>query len=250
MNDIDVDFSRGERQGFPEFVYGLSKSVDQLIAIAALHREKGRPCFITRIDNEKAEAVQREFSPARRNTLAQTLLLGEEPGSAGGDIPTVGGSIAIVSAGTSDSFAAAEAEEVLRFLHIPTRNFLDKGVSGLHRITAAMDEINRHDVIICIAGFEGALPSVVGGLTAAPVIAVPTSVGYGAAEGGRTALNAMLAGCAAGLTVVNIDNGFGAALAAFRICSRIPPAAPAAPEAPDTPDAPAAPDGPAGPAPR
>ena len=176
MNDMDVDFSRGKRQGFPEFVYGLSKSVDQLIAIAALHREKARPCFITRMDDEKANVIQRKFGGGRRNTIARTLLIGEDD--------SWGGSIAIVSAGTSDSFAAAEAEEVLHFLHVPTRNFLDKGVSGLHRITAAMDEINRHDVIICIAGLEGALPSVVGGLTAAPVIAVPTSVGCGAAEGG------------------------------------------------------------------
>ena len=184
MNDIDVDFSRGKRQGFPEFVYGLSKSVDQLIAIAALHREKGRPCFITRIDDEKANVIQRKFGGGRRNTIARTLLIGEDDSRGGADTGAAGGSVAVVSAGTRDSFAAAEAEEVLRFLHVPTRNFLDKGVSGLHRITAAMDEINQHDVIICIAGFEGALPSVVGGLTAAPVIAVPTSVGCGAAEGG------------------------------------------------------------------
>ena len=222
MNDIDVDFSRGKRQGFPEFVYGLSKSVDQLSAIAALHREKGLPCFITRINEEKADIIQRKFGGGRRNAIAQTLLIGEEDSAGSADTEAVGGSAAVVSAGTSDSFAAAEAQEVLRFLNVPTRNFLDKGVAGLHRITAAIDQINRHDVIICIAGFEGALPSVVGGLTPLPVIAVPTSVGYGAAEGGRTALNAMLAGCAAGLTVVNIDNGFGAALAAFRICSRIP----------------------------
>jgi hypothetical protein len=144
------------------------------------------------------------------DALGRTVLLGSMP-------PADGRTVAVVTAGTSDLPVAAEAASTLAFLGHPVERFNDIGVAGIHRLFGRIDEIQKASVVIVVAGMEGALPSVVGGLVSAPVIAVPTSVGYGAAFSGLAALLGMLNSCASGLTVVNIDNGFGAALAAHRI---------------------------------
>ena len=166
---------------------------------------------MTRLQPEKAEALVARFPDAVCDSLARTLRLGAD------HAPADDGTVAIIAAGTSDAPVVAEADTVLRFLGTETLTFVDKGVAGIHRLMSSLPELQTADVVICVAGFEGALPSVLSGLVRQPVIGVPTSVGYGVAAGGTTALHAMLASCANGLTVVNIDNGFGAAIAARRI---------------------------------
>jgi NCAIR mutase (PurE)-related protein len=211
MNADHIDFERPERLGFPEFVFGEGKSTEQVATILEKFRERGASCLVTRLQPEKAEALAAQFPDAMCDPLARTLRLGDNHRPAGD------GTVAIVAAGTSDAPVVAEADTVLRFLGIETLTFVDKGVAGIHRMMSSLPELQAADVVICVAGFEGALPSVLSGLVRQPVIGVPTSVGYGVAEGGTTALHAMLASCANGLTVVNIDNGFGAAIAARRI---------------------------------
>jgi NCAIR mutase (PurE)-related protein len=209
MDHHDIDFDRDRRLGFPEFIYGEAKSVEQLSAILAAHRERDMSCLVTRIQPEKAAALL--AADTHHDALARTLRLGADR------VAEVPGSVGIVAAGTSDAPVVAEIRSVLEFLGLDARLLVDKGVAGVHRALAAVDSIDDVDVVICVAGFEGALPSVLSGLVRLPIIGVPTSVGYGVATGGETALRAMLASCASGLTVVNIDNGFGAAIAAARI---------------------------------
>jgi len=219
MEDHDIDFQRQGRLGFPEFVYGEGKTTQQIERILDQFRDRGASCLVTRLQPEKGEALARAHADLDHDPLAGTLQLG--PG-----LPAAGqGSVAVCAAGTSDAPVAAEAAKVLRFLGIETATFVDKGVAGIHRLMTALPELKDADVVICIAGFEGALPSVLSGLVHQPIIGVPTSVGYGVAAGGTTALHAMLASCANGLTVVNIDNGFGAAIAAARILGRKGPRA-------------------------
>lgn len=211
MNTDHIDFERNERLGFPEFVFGEGKSVDQIAAILEKFAARGVSCLVTRLQPEKATALLERFPDAVWDELSGTFRLGEnEP-------PDGKGTVAVLAAGTSDAPVVAEADAVLRFLGTETLVLVDKGVAGIHRLMTSMPELEKADVVICVAGFEGALPSVLSGLVRQPVIGVPTSIGYGVAEGGTTALNAMLASCANGLTVVNIDNGFGAAIAARRI---------------------------------
>ena len=212
-----LDSDRLGRQGFPEIVYCQSKTagqiVDNLRALAAAH---GR-AFGTRLPAEKAPAVLASLTDADYDELGRTISIGMIPAPAPG-----GGFVALVAAGTSDLPVVSEAAATLRFLGHAVRSFNDIGVAGIHRLHSRIDEIRAAAVVIVAAGMEGALPSVVGGLVAAPVIAVPTSVGYGAAFEGLAALLGMLNSCASGLLVVNIDNGFGAAMAAHRILTHHP----------------------------
>lgn len=211
MNVDHIDFDRPERLGFPEFVFGEGKTTEQIAGILEKFQERSAPCLVTRLQPEKAEVLALQYPEVVWDPLARTLRVGDNQ-------PPLGdGTVAIIAAGTSDAAVVAEADAVLRFLGTETLTFVDKGVAGIHRLMSCMPELKSADVVICVAGFEGALPSVLSGLVRQPVIGVPTSVGYGVAAGGTTALHAMLASCANGLTVVNIDNGFGAAIAARRI---------------------------------
>jgi len=214
MNDHSIDFAREDRLGFPEFVFGEAKTLDQITRILASFETRGKSCLITRLQKEKGDALTEAFSGSTYDPVAGTFLFGRN------QPPRNNGVVGIIAAGTSDAPVVAEADTVLKYLGIETRVFVDKGVAGIHRLQAVMPELAGTDVVICVAGFEGALPSVLSGLVAQPIIGVPTSVGYGVAKGGTTALHAMLASCANGLTVVNIDNGFGAAIAAARILGR------------------------------
>jgi len=206
MNDIDLDFSRLERIGMPEIVYGQHKSVEQLRAIAERYAERGANLLVTRCTAEQVAGLEGTYDAVSRTFMH----LRQEP-------PRVLGEVAVVYAGTSDAPTAREALVTLRYLGCATQEFGDCGVAGLHRLLSHRERLSRCRVLICCAGFEGALPSVLGGLMPQPIIAVPTSVGYGVAEGGRAALHAMLASCASGVVVVNIDNGCGAAMAARRM---------------------------------
>jgi NCAIR mutase (PurE)-related protein len=212
--DFDIDFQRRERLGFPEFIFGEGKTTEQIAGILQRHREQGASCLVTRCQPEKAAALTAAHGDLVHEEMARTLQLGPDLES------DVAGTVAVCAAGTSDAPVVAEAVRVLRFLGIETESLVDKGVAGIHRLMTALPEMKSADVVICVAGFEGALPSVLSGLVDQPIIGVPTSVGYGVAAGGHTALNAMLSSCANGLTVVNIDNGFGAAIAAARILGR------------------------------
>jgi len=210
-----LDADRVDRLGFAEVVFCQGKTdaqvADNLRALAAAH---GR-ALGTRLDPARAAAVLAAAPGAKYDEHSRTVWLGEPPAPAPG-APVV----AVVCAGTSDLPVAGEAAATLGFLGHPVWRIHDVGVAGLHRLEARLDELRAAAVVIVVAGMEGALPSVVGGLVARPVIAVPTSVGYGASFHGLAALLGMLNSCASGLTVVNIDNGFGAALAAHRILAR------------------------------
>jgi NCAIR mutase (PurE)-related protein len=209
MSDVQIDLSRRERMGFPEIVYGEFKTPDQLRRILAVFREAGQGALVTRLQPEKAVFLE----GGSYDAAARTYLAG--PG-----LPARSGLVGIVTGGTSDAPVAAEAAAVLDFLGISRRVWNDLGVSCLDRVLSRLPELRECDVLIAAAGFEGALASVLAGLFPGPVIAVPTSVGYGVAAEGRAALAAMLSSCGNGLLVVNIDNGCGAALGAARILGR------------------------------
>jgi len=214
MKTHNIDFEREDRLGFPEFVFGEAKTVKQLTDILQVFQERGSSCLVTRLQESKGTILVDTVANCVYDPISRTLLCGE-------NLPEKNcGTVGIIAAGTSDTPVVAEAATVLSFLGMPIKTYVDKGVAGIHRLHAVMPDLESVDVIICIAGFEGALPSVLSGLVRQPIIGVPTSVGYGVAEGGTTALHAMLASCANGLTVVNIDNGFGAAIAAARILNR------------------------------
>lgn len=204
-----IDHHRQLRQGMPEMIYGEGKSVEQILAIAAAISDAGNNVLVTRLDKEKGEHIAMVFKKAIYHSEARCLTLEQSPAEQRGR-----GTILIVSAGTSDIPVAAEATVTARFLGNQAEQIFDVGVAGIHRLLAKREQLAAASVIIVVAGMEGALPSVVGGLVDKPVIAVPTSVGYGASFGGVAALLGMLNSCASGVTVVNIDNGFGAACAA------------------------------------
>jgi pyridinium-3,5-biscarboxylic acid mononucleotide synthase len=207
-----IDHHRALRQGVPEVVFCEGKTVDQVLAICERLAAATGSFLGTRASDEVAARLQARFSTMVWHPLARIVHL------AGARPPVRPGTILVISAGTSDLPVAEEAAVVADALGHPVERLIDVGVAGLHRLMAATDQIHRARVVIVVAGMEGALPSVVGGLVGVPVIAVPTSVGYGASFGGLAALLGMLNSCAAGVTVVNIDNGFGAAAAASRIC--------------------------------
>ncbi|MET8144277.1 nickel pincer cofactor biosynthesis protein LarB [Sphaerisporangium sp. NPDC005288] len=208
-----VDIDREARQGLPEIVYGPGKQVAEIAGIvtALLDRNTG-PVLVTRVEPGAAAAVL-ALVPGGRYEEAARLLVWREA-------RPIGHTVAVVTAGTADGPVAAEAAAVAAALGLRTTMVRDVGVAGIHRVLAAADDLRAADSVIVIAGMEGALASVVGGLVETPVVAVPTSTGYGAALEGVTALLAMLTSCAAGITVVNIDSGFGAALAAYRLTRR------------------------------
>jgi pyridinium-3,5-biscarboxylic acid mononucleotide synthase len=210
-----VDHHRALRQGQPEVVFCEGKRVDQVVAICE-RLEAATGSFLgTRASDEMAAALQSRFPDVAWNPTARTVYLRGPDAPAR---PVTAGTILVVSAGTSDLPVAEEAAVVAEAFGNRVERLIDVGVAGLHRLFAAGDQLKQARVVIVVAGMEGALPSVVGGLVAVPVIAVPTSIGYGASFGGLAALLGMLNSCAAGVTVVNIDNGFGAAAAASRIC--------------------------------
>jgi NCAIR mutase (PurE)-related protein len=208
-----VDHHRHLRQGQPEVVFCAGKTVDQVVAICERLAERAGSFLGTRATEEMASALRARFDGLEWNPLGRTAYL---PGPA----HPVTGRILVVSAGTSDLPVAEEAAVTGAAFGHGVERLVDVGVAGIHRLLSEKERLAEADVLIVVAGMEGALPSVVGGLVGAPVIAVPTSVGYGASFGGLAALLAMLNSCAAGVTVVNIDNGFGAAAAASRILSR------------------------------
>lgn len=214
-DEVNFDWSRRQRIGIGEAVLAQGKSREQLRSIveAAIRREAS--VLFTRLDDRLAT----ELPEIDYHAPSRTGVLGSFPAD------RTKGSVAIVTAGTSDAPAAWEAQRTLAFNGHDATMIFDVGVAGLHRLLARLEDIDRHGVVIAVAGMDAALASVLAGQVSRPVIGVPTSTGYGAARGGETALSSMLASCAAGLSVVNIDNGFGAACAALRIlnCREVTP---------------------------
>jgi NCAIR mutase (PurE)-related protein len=207
-----VDTHRALRAGLPEVIFAPGKTPEQIAAIVRALRDAEQDVLATRVEPAVARAVQELLGSGDYEAPARTLWFGPA------EVPPCGkGSVAIVSAGTSDLPVAAEAESVARRFGNKTDLVQDVGVAGLHRLLAASEVLRSARVLIAVAGMEGALPSVVGGLVDKPVIAVPTSVGYGASFGGVAALLGMLTSCASNVSVVNIDNGFGAAYVATLI---------------------------------
>jgi NCAIR mutase (PurE)-related protein len=208
-----IDHLRPITQGHQEVIFCLGKTVGQVVAIAERLEIAGGSFLATRVEPAQAEALATRFPRAEVSALGRTVYLPPDPELA----PTGRGTVLVCTAGTSDLAVAEEAAVTARAFKNRVERLTDVGVAGIHRLLTQTDALRSASVIIVVAGMEGALPSVVGGLVKVPVIAVPTSVGYGASFGGLAALLAMLNSCAAGVTVVNIDNGFGAAAAASRI---------------------------------
>ena len=208
----NIDHHRTLRQGQPEVIFGQGKSTEQISRIMQAMHDRGSNLLVTRLDEAKALELIALFPEALYHADARCLTLEQGPRQETGK-----GLILVISAGTSDIPVAAEAVVTAGFLGNRVEHLYDVGVAGIHRLLARQELIRSASVLIVVAGMEGALPSVVGGLVDRPVIAVPTSVGYGAAFGGIAALLGMLNSCASGVTVVNIDNGFGAACAASLI---------------------------------
>lgn len=210
-----VDTDRDRRCGIPEVIYCESKRPEQIIEVARILLERHGLAFGTRCRPEQAAALREAFPEAEYHETARTIRIGT-PQPRRTDLVT-----AVVAAGTSDLSVSEEAAITLETFGAPVERVSDVGVAGVHRLLARRETLERAGVVIVVAGMEGALPSVVGGMTRRPLIAVPTSVGYGAAMGGFTPLFGMLTSCASGITVVNIDNGFGAAAAALRIIDAV-----------------------------
>jgi NCAIR mutase (PurE)-related protein len=210
MGFAKLDHHRHIRRGFPEVVFGEGKSIAQIVALVGRLLAADSPVMVTRIDPDRAQAVLTAYPELDYHEAARILYKGAvaENGR---------GTVAVVTAGTSDIPVAEEAALTARLLGNRVEKVFDVGVAGLHRLAAAADAFSRASVVIVVAGMEGALASVIGGLVDVPVIGVPTSVGYGASFGGVAALLAMLNSCAGGVSVVNIDNGFGAAMVATLI---------------------------------
>jgi hypothetical protein len=205
-----VDHHRATRQGFPEVVLGLGKTPDQIAAIAAAIVGRGHPLLVTRADEAAWQAVHARVPEAQYHALARAITRGR-------DVPRGRGTVAIASAGTSDIPVAEEAAVTAELMGNDVDRLYDVGVAGIHRVLRERSRLESARVIVVVAGMEGALPSVVAGMVHVPVIAVPTSVGYGASFGGIAALLGMLNSCANGVSVVNIDNGFGAGCIASMI---------------------------------
>jgi NCAIR mutase (PurE)-related protein len=207
-----VDHHRALRQGMPEVILGESKTVDEIAGIAEELMRAGHNVLITRLFRDKADAVIERVPELRYAERARVATYEHMPVAMREGPP-----VAVVTAGTSDIPVAEEAAETLRMFGIVTARVFDVGVAGIHRVVNHLEVLSAAPAVIVVAGMEGALASVIGGMVGGPVVAVPTSVGYGAALGGLTPLFGMLTGCASGITVVNIDNGFGAAMAVVRI---------------------------------
>jgi pyridinium-3,5-biscarboxylic acid mononucleotide synthase len=213
-----VDHHRSLRSGLPEVIYAAGKTQEQTLAIFGSLLADGVDVLVTRVEPATAEALVRAYSGAVHNATARTVSLRQTPASEGSK-----GHIAVVCAGTSDLPVAEEAAVTAETFGARVSRMYDVGVAGLHRLLAVRSELTEANVVVVCAGMEGALPSVVGGLVGVPVIAVPTSVGYGGSFGGATALLGMLNSCSPNVTVVNIDNGFGAAYTAVLIARATQP---------------------------
>lgn len=211
MSNFNIDHDRKDRIGFPEVVYGAEKSIGDLTKILEHFVANKKNVLVTKLQNKKAKTLLKSYPEAECDLEAGIFIL--EP------LKKIKGNaeVAIISAGTSDIHVVNEAFHSLNFMGVKAKKFKDIGVAGIHRLLDRVEELRKFKVLIVVAGFEGALPTVVGGLLPQPVIAVPAAVGYGVSKGGKTALNSMLASCANGITVVNINNGYGAAMAAVRI---------------------------------
>jgi pyridinium-3,5-biscarboxylic acid mononucleotide synthase len=214
MGFAKVDHHRALRVGHSEVIFCLSKTVDQILAIVAQQIAHGETVFGTRASTEAIDAVAARWSDIEASRLGKCFWRRSESWKADENAK---GTVVIVSGGTSDSSVVEEARCTLEIMGHPCAALQDVGVAGIHRLLAHRDELAKASVLIVVAGMEGALPSVVAGLVRCPVVGVPTSVGYGAHLGGMVPMFAMLNSCASGLTVVNIDNGFGAACAAVRM---------------------------------
>ena len=209
--NVDLDIEREERCGFPEFVYGEGKTFQELILIFDKLLKVKQNVLATRINLKLGNKLLEKYPQAEFDEISKVFFIqATEPNS-------LVGNVIIITAGTTDSAVANEALYTLKACSCNASVIYDSGVAGIHRLIKNAPKLNDADVVIVVAGMEGALPSVVGGLVGIPVIAVPTSVGYGTAFNGVTALLSMLNSCANGITVCNIDNGFGAACAAARI---------------------------------
>jgi NCAIR mutase (PurE)-related protein len=206
-----VDTHRGLRKGFPEVIFGAGKTPSHVAGIAAKIVERDRRVLVTRATADHAQALQPKFSEMVYHELARCIVIEREP------LPKRAGTIAVVCAGTSDLPVAEEAAVTAEVMGNSVARIHDVGVAGLHRLLPKLEEIQTANVLVVVAGMEGALPSVVAGLVRRPLIAVPTSVGYGASFGGLAALLGMLNSCGSGVTVVNIDAGFNAGYAASQI---------------------------------
>lgn len=204
-----VDGHRALRSGLPEVVYGEGKTAEQCALIARALDQQGAPVLVTRLSPEKASLVEEAVPEGRYDATARLFLRPRGP-----DPHSLRGPVAVLCAGTSDVPVAEEAALTLETIGQPVERMYDVGVAGLHRLLGRMEALKRAGVVIVVAGMEGALPSVVGGLVTVPCVAVPTAVGYGANFGGLSALLGMLNSCTPGVSVVNIDNGFGAACVA------------------------------------
>jgi pyridinium-3,5-biscarboxylic acid mononucleotide synthase len=205
-----IDHHRNIRRGFPEVIFAEGKQGDQIVEIVRRMVSAGSPILVTRISPEKAQPLMSEFPDMEYNQAARTISRGRVEASCRG-------SIVVLTAGTSDIPVAEEAAVTARVMGNPVDTIYDVGVAGLHRLIAAKDALEKAKVAIVVAGMEGALASVIGGIVDIPVIGVPTSIGYGASFGGVAALLSMLNSCSGGVSVVNIDNGFGAAMVATLI---------------------------------
>jgi NCAIR mutase (PurE)-related protein len=206
-----VDTHRALRRGFPEVIFGAGKTPEQVVKIAGSLLDHGQRVLVTRATENHARVVRRKFKDAVYHQMARCITIDRKP------LPKRAGTIAIVCAGTSDLPVAEEAAVTAEIMGNTVERITDVGVAGVHRLFGQLDRIQSANVTVVVAGMEGALPSVVAGLISKPIIAVPTSIGYGASFGGLAALLGMLNSCASGMTVVNIDNGFGAGYAASQI---------------------------------
>jgi hypothetical protein len=219
LAEVQIDLDRKRRCGFPEVVYGQGKSAATLAKIFERQLVEKTDVLATRISAEQAAELCRKFPTARYNPVAKTFRIPLDESN--GQTLARPGHVAVVTAGTSDLPVAEEARETLLWMGVEVTMIFDVGVAGPHRLPERLGQLERADAVVVIAGMEGALPSVVGGHVACPVIAVPTSVGYGANLGGFSALLSMLNSCAANVTVVNIDAGFKGAYVAGLIASRV-----------------------------
>ena len=214
--DIRFDFQRRERLGLIEAIWGQDKSIDQLKRLSEIVLSKNEIVFITRINSEKANYLLDLYDDARFYEEAKCLIIGKNLNKINKNKK-----VAIISGGSSDLAVTLEAQLTLETYGVNCQSFVDVGVAGLHRLMNQLEEINKYDVLIVCAGMEGALATVVGGLLAQPIIAVPISIGYGVSKDGESALNSMLSSCSPGIAVMNIDNGYGATIAALRIVKSI-----------------------------
>jgi NCAIR mutase (PurE)-related protein len=206
-----VDTHRALRKGFPEVIFGAGKTAEQVVGIASKLLEGEQRLLVTRVNADHVRGLKKKFKHAKHHELARCVTIDRKP------LPKRPGTIAVVCAGTSDLPVAEEAAVTAEIMGNRVERISDVGVAGVHRLFGRLETIQRANVVIVAAGMEGALPSVVAGLVSRPLIAVPTSVGYGANFGGLAPLLSMLNSCASGVTVVNIDNGFGAGYAGSQI---------------------------------